>query len=84
MHRSSSTPPKAASSESSKSDEPPKLAKAFKLLKPISQHWNNIGVLLELKNGDLGNIGTQYRGVPDDCLREMLSLWLRQVDPRPH
>lgn len=65
------------------SDEPPKLAKAFRLLMPLSEHWKNIGVLLELKDGDLGKIGNKCRDVPDDCLREMISLWLKQVNPRP-
>lgn len=73
----------AASSANSSSDEPPKLAKAFKLLLPLSNHWRNIGILLELEDGSLSRIEDQCRGVPDNCLREMLSLWLKQVNPRP-
>ena len=75
-----SGPAKAAGSSS---DSPPKLAKMLKLLLPLSTHWKIIGILLELENANLSRIESEYRGVPDDCLREMLSMWLRQVDPPP-
>ena len=48
-----------------------------------SRNWHNIGVMLGLNSGLLGNIDDKYRGNPDDCLREMLSLWLKQVNPPP-
>ncbi len=66
-----------------KSNEPPALRQAFKILMCISDRWRNIGILLKLDNGILGKIDTDCRGVPDNCLREMLDLWLRQVNPQP-
>ena len=65
------------------SNEPPKFSQVFKILLPKSERWRNIGALLELDNGSLGKICTECRGVPDDCLREMLCLWLKQVRPPP-
>ena len=72
-----------ANAAGSSSDAPPKLAKMFKFLLPLSTYWKNIGVLLELENANLSRIESECRGVPDNCLREMLSMWLRQVDPPP-
>ena len=43
----------------------------------------NIGVMLPLNHGRLTAIETRCRGNPDDCLREMLSEWLQQTNPRP-
>ena len=58
----------------------PQLPKAFKTLIPIAREWQNIGVLLELTDQDLKSIAAK-----DDSdvnhLREMLRLWLSQVDP---
>ena len=48
-----------------------------------SDRWRNIGLLLGLDNEILRKIETEYRGIPDDCLREMLCLWLKQVNPQP-
>ena len=73
----------SASATNSSSDEPPKLSKLLKLLMPVSTHWRNIGVLLELEDSSLGAIETSNRGVPDNCLREMLNKWLSQTNPRP-
>ena len=62
--------------------ERPQLAKVFKLLIPIAKEWQNIGVLLELANQDLKSIAAD--GDSDNThLREMLILWLSQVDPPP-
>ena len=77
---SSATPASAANSSS---DKPPKLSKLLKLLMPLSTHWRNIGVLLELEDANLGAIEDSHKGVPDNCLREMLNQWLRQSNPRP-
>lgn len=66
-----------------KSNEPLALSQAFKLLIRMSDHWRNIGLLLGLDNENLGKIEAEYRGKPDDCLREMLCLWLKQVNPQP-
>ena len=66
-----------------KLNNPPKLNWAFRILLPLSSNWRNIGLLLELDDGFLRGIDSECRGVPDNCLREMLSLWLKQTDPTP-
>ena len=58
------------------------MAKAFKLLIPIAEEWQNVGTLLELKDDALTSIAAA--GKKDtDRLREMLKLWLGQEDPVP-
>lgn len=60
----------------------PQLAKAFKLLIPIAEEWQNIGTLLELEDEALSSIAAV--GKKDvDRLREILKLWLSQEDPVP-
>ena len=39
--------------------------------------------MLKLPNSKLGVIESTCRGIPDDCLREMIDQWLVQVDPQP-
>ena len=60
----------------------PQLAKAFKLLIPIAKEWQNMGILLELNDQDLKSIVADGDG-DINHLREMLRLWLSQVDPPP-
>jgi hypothetical protein len=43
----------------------------------------NIGLGLNLGMSDLDAIKEKYRGDPDKCFLEMLSQWLKKVDPRP-
>ena len=74
---------KVVDDKSDNSNEPPELSQAFRILMGISGHWRNIGVLLKLDNGILGKINVNCRGTPDDCLRDMLDLWLKQVSPQP-
>jgi hypothetical protein len=62
--------------------ERPKLKDVFKELLPLSADWTTIGTLLDLPQGLLQKIETN-KGRADDRLREMLSEWLKQVDPRP-
>ena len=44
--------------------------------------WKTIGTLLEIKKSILDKIRADEDGVRD-CLQEMLSEWLKQVDPPP-
>ena len=65
-----------------KEGKKPQLAKAFKLLIPVAEEWQNIGTLLELDNESLKSISAV--GKKDiDRLREMLTLWLSKEDPSP-
>jgi hypothetical protein len=62
----------------------PQLAKAFKLLIPIAEEWQNIGTLLELEDNTLTSIAADGKLKKDiDRLREMLKLWLSQEEPVP-
>ena len=45
--------------------------------------WMNIGIQLNIVKTDLDEINTVQKGNPEDCLREMLSLWLKQVEHPP-
>lgn len=48
----------------------------------MSSKWYNLGVQLHIKLGDLDNIRREGF-IPVDCQREMLKIWLKQVDPYP-
>ena len=74
---------RAASAANTTSDNPPTLPTMLKILRPVSSQWMNIGVMLPLNHGRLSAIETRCRGIPNDCLREMLSEWLQQVNPGP-
>ena len=64
------------------SGDKPKLKDAFEKLLPLAAHWNNIGILLGIKDNVLKEIKHNERqGL--DCLREMLSVWLKIDNPPP-
>ena len=63
--------------------EKPKLKYIFKELKPLESHWKSIGVFLDIDPNDLDRIESERKGVMIDCLREMLSWWLKQVNLSP-
>ena len=52
-------------------------------LNGVRAKWRSLGVSLKVKESTLAAIGVQFHDIPNDCLREMLSHWLRQVNPRP-
>lgn len=56
---------------------------AFKELIPVAYLWENIGTLLGVDKGALKIIKKDYSGDCIDCLREMLSQWLKMVNPQP-
>ena len=60
----------------------PKLKDTLKELLPLAMDWKTIGTLLEIKKSILDKIRADEDGVRD-CLQEMLSEWLKQVDPPP-
>ena len=49
----------------------------------VRTQWRPLGGILRVDPATLGAISAQYRDIPDDCLRETLSYWLRQVNPLP-
>lgn len=60
----------------------PTLPQAFKLLLPLSFEWMNIGVMLNLPGHTLRRIGIEQHDTRSR-LREVLSEWLKQIDPLP-
>jgi hypothetical protein len=52
------------------------------LLSKVSADWEDIGLALDLNEGQLRAIGSDHHE-SDKCFREMLKLWLRQVEPPP-
>ena len=65
------------------SDSPLTLPTLLKILLPVSSQWMNIGVMISLSHERLTAIETRCKGVPDNCLREMLNDWLKQTNPPP-
>ena len=60
----------------------PELKDVFKLLLPLVSRWETIGTLLGAEEGDLETIKYNEQ-LPDNCLRKLISWWLKQVDPSP-
>ena len=54
----------------------------FKKLLPLATHWKTIGTLLRVSKPVLDKIKSDEEGA-NDRLQEMLSEWLRQIDPPP-
>ena len=58
----------------------------------LAGRWQNLGIALRLRLGDLDAIFLASAHSPSDCLRRVLTLWLRQnynvcitpVYPPPH
>ena len=48
----------------------------------VADKWKIIGVLLEMPKGKLASIAEKHRD-PQNCLLEMLEIWLERVDPPP-
>ena len=49
----------------------------------ISSDWEDVGLLLQLKQGDLAAIRSNHPSDCKKCFREMIKLWLKQIDPPP-
>ena len=64
------------------SDQLPELKDALKFLLPLAAEWKTIGTLLGVQKHNLDIIQADEDGVRNR-LREMLSEWLKQVDPSP-
>ena len=52
-------------------------------LHEVRDKWYHLGLQLNMKTSDLKAIRSQYMNKPDDCLLEMLSVWLSRTDPSP-
>ena len=60
----------------------PMLRRVFKELYPLAPHWKSIGTLLGVPDHILDIIKKEEEGI-HECLRKVLSQWLKQVDPPP-
>ena len=79
LHQSqttTTTTPSYGSKKTIKLSEVPTLSNAYRILHPLAYDWQNIGILLNLENNSLKAIHRGCNGIPEDCLREMLDLWL--------
>ena len=63
-------------------DAKPELKDVFKKLLPLAHEWKSIGILVRVKHNILENIKREEHGVRD-CLSNMLSEWLKMVEPSP-
>jgi hypothetical protein len=61
----------------------PELKDLLKELYTKASEWFNIGVLLGINTGILDAIKTAENHTPQNCLREMLRIWLNGVSPPP-
>ena len=62
---------------------PPRFIVLLKeLLSKVSADWEDIGLALDLEQGQLSAIRSDHRE-SNKCFREMLKLWLNQVEPPP-
>lgn len=55
----------------------------FKELYDVRSEWVNFGLELKIRDPDLKAIKEKCNGDPGECLRELLSVWLKQNDPKP-
>ena len=59
------------------------LATVVNELHEVRDKWYHLGVQLNMKPSDLDPIQKQYMNNCDDCLLQMLSLWLTKTTPSP-
>ena len=53
------------------------------LIKKVDSKWENIGILLEIESHRLESIKTEEHHNTQNCLREMLKIWLKMINPPP-
>ena len=49
----------------------------------VADKWKVVGIFLKISRGALSGIAEKYRQDPQDCLVEMLGIWLERVYPPP-
>ena len=53
------------------------------LYNTVANKWEDIGILLDIEDGQLAKVKTDNPMNSGNCLREMLRIWLKKVDPQP-
>ena len=61
----------------------PTLKELIKELRRKAADWEDIGILLDVDDGDLQTIKLDNAGNNRSCLREMLRKWLTKTSPEP-
>ena len=55
----------------------------FKAVYDARSKWHNIGLELKINPSDLDAYKVNHKDDPEECFKDVLSNWLKQVDPRP-
>ena len=53
------------------------------LYSTVANKWEDIGILLDIEDGKLAMVKADNPVNSGNCLREMLRIWLKKVDPQP-
>ena len=53
------------------------------LYNTVANKWEDIGILLDIEDGQLAKVKADNLMNSGNCLREMLRIWLKKVDPQP-
>ena len=61
----------------------PTLKQLLKELHSKAADWEDMGIQLDINDGELKQLKSDNRGDSKACLREMLRIWLKKVDPHP-
>ena len=70
--------------EIASNDNKPKLKDLLsELLTKVASKWMNIGIMLDIEQGKLSTVKADHGSDSESCLREMLQIWLSQVEPSP-
>ena len=59
------------------------LGDIYKLLSPVASHWRNIGVMLGINDDLHDTIKNDEMNNSKNCLRAMLSTWIKKINPPP-
>ena len=59
------------------------LADVQRKLCDVKTEWYNLGLELGLRPPTLDSIGAKYKDDPSQCFRQVLSEWLKGVEPPP-
>ena len=63
---------------------PPTLKLLLKALySTVADKWEDIGILLDIEDGQLAKVKADNPVNSGNCLREMLRIWLKRVEPQP-
>ena len=67
-----------------KEQTPPTIKSLIKeLYNTVASKWEDIGILLDIEDGQLSKVKADNPTSSENCLREMLRIWLKKVDPQP-